>query len=227
MSLLIDAGHGGTDPGAMGNGIREEDFNLKTALYIYNRAKALGIKCGITRTSDITLDPPNRAKLVKNSGFKHCLSCHVNAGGGDGAEFIHSKFASDKWAQLMKKNILAAGQNVRRIFTRTLNSGADYYYMHRETGSVETVIFEMGFADNRLDAEQIKANQYKYAEAALKGYCEYIGHPYKAPGTATAAAAKGLWKVQAGAFRDKDNAEQRAAALRSKGFEAALIFERD
>ena len=41
--VIVDAGHGGIDSGAVGNGLEEKDLNLKSSLYIYNRLKELGI----------------------------------------------------------------------------------------------------------------------------------------------------------------------------------------
>ena len=65
--IVIDAGHGGDDPGAIGNGIVEKDYTLKISKYMYDRLKESGIPVMLTRDSDITLSPTERANRVKNA----------------------------------------------------------------------------------------------------------------------------------------------------------------
>ena len=85
--IVIDPGHGGDDPGAIGNGIVEKDYTLLISKYMYDRLKELGIPVIITRDSDITLTPSERVNRVKNAfgNYKDVLviSNHINAGGGD------------------------------------------------------------------------------------------------------------------------------------------------
>ena len=83
--VVIDAGHGGNDPGASGNGIIEKDYTLKISEYIYNRLKDLGLDVKMTRTTDETLSPNERVKRVLdafgNSSDVLVISNHINAGG--------------------------------------------------------------------------------------------------------------------------------------------------
>ncbi|MBQ4584196.1 MAG: N-acetylmuramoyl-L-alanine amidase [Bacilli bacterium] len=85
--IVIDAGHGGNDPGTSGNGIVEKEYNLLISDYIYDRLKALGLDVSMTRTTDETLTPSqrvNKAKSFYGSGNDVLLiSNHINAGGGD------------------------------------------------------------------------------------------------------------------------------------------------
>ena len=74
-SIIIDPGHGGTDPGAIGFGVREKDWNLRISMYQYERLKELGAKVAITRTSDVTLDPVPRTNKIKNK-YDVCISNH-------------------------------------------------------------------------------------------------------------------------------------------------------
>lgn len=85
--IVIDAGHGGSDPGASGNGIIEKNLNLAISNYMYNRFKELGIPVKMTRDSDITLSPTERVKKILDSYGNNpnviVISNHINAGGGD------------------------------------------------------------------------------------------------------------------------------------------------
>lgn len=194
MSVVIDAGHQGVgfDPGAVGNGIIEADLVLQISLYQLERFKALGVPVKITRTKTQKLTNAQRTAFVKNSGMKHCLSNHINAGGGDGAEVIYSIHSKPNLAQMILDELTAAGQNPRKVFTRksSTNSRHDYYYMHRDTGAVQTVIVEYGFLDSKKDdVHQLKSDWKLYAEAVVKAYCKFAGYTYKAPQTAQAVAA--------------------------------------
>ena len=86
--VVIDAGHGGTDPGAIGNGYQEKDINLKISNYMYNRFKELGVPVAITRTEDTTLTREQRLNTMTNTFGTTpnviILSNHINAGGGEG-----------------------------------------------------------------------------------------------------------------------------------------------
>ena len=85
--VVIDAGHGGSDPGTISNGIVEKDYTLKISQYIANRLDDLGIENSLTRTTDETLDPVNRPKRTQsfygNDEDVLVISNHINAGGGD------------------------------------------------------------------------------------------------------------------------------------------------
>ena len=87
--IVIDAGHGGDDPGASGNGIIEKDLTLKISQYMYDRFKDLGIPVKMTRTTDETISPTERVKRVLdaygNSNDVIVISNHINAGGADGS----------------------------------------------------------------------------------------------------------------------------------------------
>ncbi|MFP3361035.1 N-acetylmuramoyl-L-alanine amidase, partial [Planococcus sp. SIMBA_143] len=71
MSLIIDPGHGGKDPGGGTNKYwLEKNYVLEVSLYQYNRLKDMGIPVKITRTKDVYLSPNDRTNIVKRSGMK-------------------------------------------------------------------------------------------------------------------------------------------------------------
>ena len=85
--IVIDPGHGGSDPGASGNGIIEKDLTLDISKYMFDRFRELGVPVSITRDSDITLSPSDRVDRILsfygNDPNVIVLSNHINAGGGD------------------------------------------------------------------------------------------------------------------------------------------------
>lgn len=86
--IVIDAGHGGSDGGASGNGIIEKDLTLDISQYMYNRFRELGIPVTMTRTTDETLSPTVRVERIMNAYGDEpgviVISNHINAGGGAG-----------------------------------------------------------------------------------------------------------------------------------------------
>lgn len=183
-TLIIDPGHGGTDPGCSGNGIREKDFTLRISLYQLDRFKQLGVPVTITRTTDDTLDSGPRTGAVKASGAKYCISNHINAAGSvdaQGAEMIHSIHSDGKLATAIMDALVDAGLPKRRVYSKPNSKGTDWYYMHRLTGAVETVIVEYDFATSQAGADRIRDNWQKYAEAVVQAVCRYAGLSYRPP----------------------------------------------
>ena len=83
--VIVDAGHGGIDSGAVGNGLEEKDLNLQAATYIYDRLQELGIPSVITRTDDEYLPKDARVKRIRSITDSNpntlLISNHINAGG--------------------------------------------------------------------------------------------------------------------------------------------------
>ena len=229
-TIIIDAGHGGTDPGAVAFGVQEKAWNLKMSLYQYERLKELGAKVALTRSSDVTLDSNPRSNKIKNK-YDYCISNHFNAFNGQarGIETIHSIFSDGRFA----KNIAEAirkqtGLPLRRVFTKKNNVGTDWYFMHRLTGHTETVIIEYGFLDNAMDHNYYKnkTNFYGTAEAVVEVICKELGIPYRKKGeqksSQTNKGTSTLYRVQTGAFSQRENALKHLEALKKAGFDAFI-----
>lgn len=233
--LIIDAGHGGTDPGTNGFGIQEKAWTLKMSLYQYKRLKELGANVSITRTTDKSINSTTRAGLIKNK-FKYCISNHFNAfnGSARGIETIHSVWANKKMASDIANALRnTTGLPLRRVFSRKNSRGTDYYFMHRLTGNTKTTIIEYGFIDNKTDYTFYKndSNFHKAAEAVIKALCPYLKVEYKTPGktkrTSTGKNSSSLTKVQAGSFNKRLNAENLKDELEDDGYEVVIQNEPD
>lgn len=189
--IIVDAGHGGIDSGAVGNNLLEKDLNLQAAQYMYNRLRELGIPAKMTRDNDEYLPKEERVRRIKNlynnSPNTILVSNHINAGNGEGAEVVYSLKNNSTLADLVLSNIGEAGQLKRKTYQRRLpeNPNLDYYYILRETGNTEPILVEYGFIDNKNDSQKLKNNLNRYVEGVVKALTEYIGYPYTPPGNNT------------------------------------------
>jgi len=194
--VVVDAGHGGADPGASGNGVIEKEYNLKIANYIYNRLRELGIPTSIVRSTDVTLTPNERVNKILNAYGNSedviVLSNHLNAGGGTGAEVVYALRNNDTLSRLILEEIANEGQGIRKWYQRRLPSdpSKDYYFIHRLTGRTEPVLIEYGFVDNATDANFIRNNWQDLAEAVVRAVSTYVGAPYDGLGENTIYTVK-------------------------------------
>ena len=202
--VVIDPGHGGTDSGAVGNGIVEKDLTLLISNYMFDRFNELGVPVKMTRTSDETLSSSNRPRRVLdqfgNDRDVIVVSNHINAGGGEGAEIIYALRNSDRLASRILNELEKSGQVIRKYYQRRLPSDTskDYYYIIRDTANNETVIVEYGFLDNANDANRLKNNYKDYAEAVVRAVTEYAGYDYvPVSGSGYYVVKKGdtLWNI--------------------------------
>ena len=182
--VVIDAGHGGSDSGAIGNGIIEKNLTLDISKYMYDRLKELGVPVKLTRDSDVDLPASERPQRVLdqygNGKDVIVISNHINAGGAEGAEVIYALRNKDTLAKKILDELEKQGQLIRKYYQRRLPSdyNKDYYYMLRNTPNTEALIVEYGFLDNASDANKLKNNYKKYAEAVVKAVTEYAGYKY-------------------------------------------------
>lgn len=182
--VVIDSGHGGSDSGAIGNGIIEKNLTLNISKYMYDRLKELGVPVKLTRDMDVDLPASERPQKVLdqfgNGSDVIVVSNHINAGGAEGAEVIYALRNKDTLAKKILDELEKQGQLVRKYYQRRLPSdyNKDYYYMLRNTPNTEALIVEYGFLDNASDANKLKNNYKKYAEAVVKAVTEYAGYKY-------------------------------------------------
>lgn len=180
LKVVVDAGHGGSDPGASGNGIIEKDLTLAISQYMYDLLKSKGVNVKMTRTTDETVSPTERVNRILDAFGNNkdviVVSNHINAGGGDGAEVVYALRNNNKLANLILDELEQSGQNIRKAYQRRLPSDTskDYYFIHRNTGVTEPVLVEYGFLDSTGDdVNQLKNNYKKYAEAVVNAILEY------------------------------------------------------
>lgn len=156
--IIIDAGHGGEDFGATYKHRNEKDLSLLISLEMSALFSKLGYNVELTRTADYDLSPNKRTGLIKRFGADYCISNHINAGGGAGAEVIYSIHQDGSLAELILSQLKKAGLKTRRAFNRANDNGKDLFFMHRDSGSTRTLIVEYAFIDNLKDMDNFIKN---------------------------------------------------------------------
>ena len=197
--IVVDAGHGGDDPGAVYGGLQEKNFNLEAANYMYRRFQDLGLPVAITRTDDTTLTREERLNTMRSLGTDSqviILSNHINSGGGEGAEVIYPLRSTDTLARNILEAIGEEGQITRKYYQRRLpeDPSKDYYYIMRETPNTTALLIEYGFIDNANDRRKLEENLTDYAEAVVRAVANYTGTTYIPPG----GTAQNTYTVRAG-----------------------------
>lgn len=119
--VFIGVGHGGSDPGAVANGLRESDVNLTMALAMKTELERHGVTVGISRTKD---ENDRLAEEIREcNAFQPDLAVeiHNNAGGGDGFEcFVNGRDSvARQLAERIEKEVKAIGQNSRGVKVST------------------------------------------------------------------------------------------------------------
>ena len=180
LQVVIDAGHGGTDPGAVSSsGVREKDLTLMIAQYMYEEFQRRGVPVTLIRNTDETISPTERVNRVLAAYGDNpnvvVISNHINAAGSgiqgaEGAEVIYALRDNSNLASNILTALGNAGQKMRKFYQRRLPSDTskDYYFMHRNTGSkTHPVIVEYGFIDNPEDLAKIQSNYKEYVDAVV------------------------------------------------------------
>ena len=180
LQVVIDAGHGGTDPGAVSSsGVREKDLTLMISQYMYEEFQKRGVPVTLIRSTDETISPTERVNRVLEAYGDNpnvvVISNHINAAGSgiqgaEGAEVIYALRDNSNLASNILTALGNAGQKMRKFYQRRLPSDTskDYYFMHRNTGSkTHPVIVEYGFIDNPEDLAKIQNNYKEYVDAVV------------------------------------------------------------
>ena len=180
LQVVIDAGHGGTDPGAVSSsGVQEKDLTLMIAQYMYDEFQKKGVPVTIVRSTDETVSPTERVNRILAAYGDNpnvvIISNHINAAGSgiqgaEGAEVIYALRDDSTLASNILTALGNAGQKMRKYYQRRLPSDTskDYYFIHRNTGSnTHPVIVEYGFIDNPEDLAKIQNNYKEYVDAVV------------------------------------------------------------
>lgn len=236
FNLVIDAGHGGKDPGAVGNGLNEKDINLSVALLLKEKLapykKEINLK--LTRETDVFLELSDRVKI--SNAFKADLfvSIHCNSSNNTSAQGVETycyRLSNQKGAKLIHEEIIAS-----KAFTVNRKVKEANFYVVKNT-TAHAVLCELAFISNTNDAKILKNKQNDLAEAILKGILRYFNVKYKGPtqnapetsqnvSQGTSSSTRKLWRVCLGTFEDINYARKLKDEAISKGFKDAFVVEK-
>lgn len=182
--LLLDAGHGGKDPGTSGNGMQEKNLTLTIAQKIAQKLQGSGIKVYMTRDSDVYPENSTRAKTA-NDIADLMVSIHMNSGPetANGTETLYQVHANDNGARLTSKQLAEILQGKVVSATGNTNRGVklrtDLLILNRTT--VPSAIVEVIFITNIGDALKISNPSYQdqVAQAIADGIQEAVKYPLR------------------------------------------------
>lgn len=214
--VFLSAGHGGSDSGAVSNGLYEKTINLNTLLACKSELERHGVTVICSRVKDENDPVSEETKEANASGAELAVSFHANAGGGDGFEafYFNPSPKGKKLATLCEKYVKNLGQNSRGV-----KSGNHLHFIRKT--AMTAVLVESFFVDNVNDRRvgDTIAEQTSFGIAYAKAILDYLDIPYKE----NKPTSKTVHRVQVGAYADKSNAEAMRTKLKSAGFEAVIV----
>ena len=176
--VVIDPGHGGPDPGAVGiGGLRETDVVLDISLQVAQLLQSKGVQVVLTRTSEIDVDLPPRVSLANSSGAHAFVSIHANAlsmarPDVNGIEtFFFQGGESRALAEALQQEMVrvSAGSPDRGVKTGR-------FFVIRRT-VMPAALVETGFLTGDLDAPRLAdaGHRQRLAQAISRGILRYLG----------------------------------------------------
>lgn len=172
--VFIGVGHGGSDPGAV-KYIVEKEYTLKVAYALSEILSKYGVDFKLSRTQDIDTEMDSKVDMCNAYKPDLVVDIHFNAGGGSGFEVYHSRIGGT--SKTLAENINNEVKKImssRGVKIRLGDGGSDYFAIIRETDA-PAVLCEGGFVDNQKDADFVKANYKKLAEAYAAGILKTLG----------------------------------------------------
>ena len=179
--IVVDPGHGGSNPGAVANNTREADNNLAVSLKLRDRLVSAGAKVILTRATDRTVAPEGsslgeeleaRVHLAEINNADLFVSIHSNsnpAANIAGAMTFYPNGTSSALALEVEKNLIAE--------TGAIDKGISpaTFYVLRNT-SMPSILVEMGFVTNSKEAALLATDSYrtKIASGIQKGIVNYF-----------------------------------------------------
>jgi N-acetylmuramoyl-L-alanine amidase len=179
--VLVDAGHGGHDGGAVANGAIEKHLTLEIAKFLRDELIASGIRVVMTRETDVFLPLEQRASLTAKHGAEAFVSVHVNTdGSGSEAEGVETYFAGKPSLSVMRKtgqkeDIGLVSEKLAAVVQRCVCEEAQASsrgtkqrdYVVIEEAACPAVLVECGFLTNTAEARRLK--EKKHQEKLARG----------------------------------------------------------
>jgi len=182
-TVVIDAGHGGRDPGKVGvNGALEKDINLQVAKKVKDLLEERKFQVIMTREEDADVDSKRddmeeRVKIINQSEADLAVSVHQNSFSDpevSGAQVFYytESDEGEYFAKIMQRELLQLDEFNKRQAKENNN-----YYLLKKT-KVPTIIVECGFLSNPKEAEKLVTEEYQDAvsNAIVRGIESCFGN---------------------------------------------------
>ena len=188
--IIIDAGHGGEDPGAIGtSGVYEKDLNLEIAFTLGKILSERGFAVLYTRTKDKLLyteaenirgirkisDLKNRCKIAAEYPQAIFVSIHMNSYGSPAFSGLHVYYSpEDENSKLLANKIqYSVKENLQNTNNRKIKPGKDIYVLENVENTA--VLIECGFLTNAEECEKLSQKEYQkqLCLAIVCGIIEY------------------------------------------------------
>lgn len=214
--IMLDAGHGGTDPGAVYEGRQEKDDNLRLTLAVGKILANNGIDVVYTRTTDVYQTPFEKATLANESGADFFISFHRNssprANQYDGVEVLVYDKSGVKYE--MAENILGA---MGELGFREIGVKERPGLVVLRRTKMPALLLEIGFINSDIDNQMLDDKFEEIAEGIAGAIL----------GTLTEDEIEGpvYYRVQTGIFRNRENADRMLYQLTDKGYPSFLLHQ--
>jgi N-acetylmuramoyl-L-alanine amidase len=229
MKIMVDAGHGYETAGKRTvDGMKEYEFNravaneIKKLLDVYENVT---VQFSHSDKEDIPLS--ERTSKANQASIDLFVSIHANAHGNgrewtsaEGVEtyvYLSKPKAAYELAKIVQANLVHDTSRKDRG-VRTAN-----FQVLKDT-SMTAILCECGFMTNRVEANLLRTNSYRSAcaKAIVNGIASYYTLKKKAQ-INNPTPTKVIFRVQLGAFQEKENADKLLEDLKRKGYEAMII----
>jgi N-acetylmuramoyl-L-alanine amidase len=181
--IVVDPGHGGSNPGAVANNDREADNNLAVGLKLRDKLAAAGAKVVMTRSNDTTVAPEGsslgqelaaRVSLAESNHADIFISIHSNENPdpniAGAMTFYHSEKSPQLALSVQSELIKATGAVDKETSPAT-------FYVLRNT-SMPGILVEMGFVSNAAEAKRLQNDTYQnsVAQGIFAGVVKYFNN---------------------------------------------------
>lgn len=219
--LCFDYGHGGNDPGACYNGRKESNDVLEIGKEVAKEVRRHGVIVDEIRTTDTTLSLQQRSNYENKNNYEYFISFHRNAFKPEAATGVetYTYLNQDARSKAMADKIQAAIVNLGFV-----NRGVKKANFHvlRET-KAPAVLIELGFIDNSKDNSLFDSRKKEIIKAISKAILAQLGVTYKEEFVSNSSDGKTLYRVMAGSFSIRENANKQVQKLKAAGFEATIM----
>ena len=213
--LVIDLGHGGNDPGAVGfGGTKESEVVLRIGRYLNDMLKDVDLDVRFTRLSDKYISLRDRVKFANNFKADYFLSIHVNSCGDKSVRGVEVWQYSDRDIKLneFSKSLCKDISGIFNIRNRGLKVSKSLYVL--KNTSMKAALLEVDFISNELCEKDLRNEEnLKDVARVIK---DNVLRLYDIEET--------LYRVCIGSYRDRSNAINIMNSAKSKGFNNAYII---